>query len=207
MSELQRVAFAYSRSRPYGLFGVTFYWVTVPAARSRSSSQRCVARARHPVEYLESRYHPLIRQLFAWQACPSKSSTTPSRSSPSHLSARPSHPLQQGCLVVLIMLPTPSWRAVGRTVTDFLRSSSEAPSESLPRAITPPYRNRRRRQLIHAAPAGFVCPLTAEYNGLYMAAHSSSTAWFSVNWGRVQRLLLLPPKRRKEGRLARRGPT
>lgn len=59
----------------YGFVGITLLWVAIPATlfgvlflavkwrRARISS---------PVEYLEKRYSPLLRQIFAWQGVPVK---------------------------------------------------------------------------------------------------------------------------------------
>ena len=59
----------------YGFVGITLLWVAIPATlfgvlflavkwrRARISS---------PVEYLEQRYSPLLRQIFAWQGVPVK---------------------------------------------------------------------------------------------------------------------------------------
>lgn len=57
----------------YGWVAVSLYWVTVPAALvSVMLFSRRWRRARidSPVEYLETRYNPLVRQLFAWQGIP-----------------------------------------------------------------------------------------------------------------------------------------
>lgn len=59
----------------YGMFGVTVYWVTVPATLfSLIFFARRWRRARvtSPVEYLETRYSPALRQVFAWQGIPVK---------------------------------------------------------------------------------------------------------------------------------------
>lgn len=57
----------------YGWVSVTLYWVTVPAMLiSVFLLARRWRRARigSPVEYLEERYSPAVRQVFAWQGIP-----------------------------------------------------------------------------------------------------------------------------------------
>lgn len=59
----------------YGLVGVALYWVTVPAAFFSThffATRWRRARIHSPVEYLESRYSPAVRQVFAWQGVPVK---------------------------------------------------------------------------------------------------------------------------------------
>ncbi len=57
----------------YGWVAVSMYWVTVPAALFSVlffAVRWRRARVVSPVEYLESRYNPAVRQLFAWQGVP-----------------------------------------------------------------------------------------------------------------------------------------
>ncbi|HOQ87221.1 MAG TPA: hypothetical protein PLQ89_16020, partial [Phycisphaerae bacterium] len=59
----------------YGLIGVTIYWVTVPATLFSViffAGRWRRARLTSPVEYLETRYSPALRQVFAWQGIPVK---------------------------------------------------------------------------------------------------------------------------------------
>lgn len=59
----------------YGMFGVTVYWVTVPATLFSLiffAHRWRRARVTSPVEYLETRYSPTLRQVFAWQGIPVK---------------------------------------------------------------------------------------------------------------------------------------
>ncbi len=57
----------------FGLVSLTLYWVTVPACLISTLLlarrwQRAVALT--PIEFLEKRYHLLVRQLFAWTGVP-----------------------------------------------------------------------------------------------------------------------------------------
>jgi len=57
----------------YGWVAVTLYWVTVPATIFSVmffAKRWRRARIDSPVEYLETRYSPLLRQLVAWQGVP-----------------------------------------------------------------------------------------------------------------------------------------
>ena len=59
----------------YGWVGVTLLWVAVPAtifSVTLFAKRWRRARIDSPVEYLETRYGPLLRQLFAWQGIPVK---------------------------------------------------------------------------------------------------------------------------------------
>ncbi|HOA75369.1 MAG TPA: hypothetical protein PL151_10615 [Phycisphaerae bacterium] len=77
MSSFSAFAFiAYSGlAYKYGLLGVTVYWVTVPATLFSVlffATRWRRARLTSPVEYIETRYSPLLRQVFAWQGIPVK---------------------------------------------------------------------------------------------------------------------------------------
>ena len=57
----------------YGWVAVTLFWTAVPATLVSViffSKKWRRARIDSPVEYLEMRYNPLIRQLFAWEGLP-----------------------------------------------------------------------------------------------------------------------------------------
>ncbi|MGI6461273.1 MAG: sodium:solute symporter family protein [Candidatus Hydrogenedentales bacterium] len=57
----------------YGWVGVTLLWVAVPATLFSVllfAKRWRRARIDSPVEYLETRYNPLLRQIFAWQGIP-----------------------------------------------------------------------------------------------------------------------------------------
>ncbi len=57
----------------YGWVAVTLFWVTIPATVVGVlffASRWRRARIDSPVEYLESRYSPAVRQLFAWEGIP-----------------------------------------------------------------------------------------------------------------------------------------
>jgi SSS family transporter len=77
MSSFSAFAFVFysALSYKYGMFGVTVYWVTVPATLFSLvffANKWRRARIDSPVEFVETRYSPGLRQLFAWQGIPVK---------------------------------------------------------------------------------------------------------------------------------------
>lgn len=59
----------------YGFVGITLLWVAIPATLFSVlflAAKWRRARISSPVEYLEQRYNPLLRQIFAWQGVPVK---------------------------------------------------------------------------------------------------------------------------------------
>jgi len=75
MSSFSAFAFVFysALAYKYGMVAVTLYWVTVPATIFSVvlfAKKWRRARIDSPVEYLETRYSPGLRQLFAWQGVP-----------------------------------------------------------------------------------------------------------------------------------------
>ena len=75
MSSFSVFAFVYfsALAFKYGWVAVTLYWVTIPATVFSVvlfAKKWRRARIDSPVEYLETRYSPGLRQLFAWQGVP-----------------------------------------------------------------------------------------------------------------------------------------
>ncbi|MBN1491397.1 MAG: hypothetical protein JXA69_15895 [Phycisphaerae bacterium] len=71
MSSFSAFAFIFysALAYKYGWVGVTLFWVSVPATLvsvTFFSARWRRARIDSPVEYLESRYSPILRQSFAW---------------------------------------------------------------------------------------------------------------------------------------------
>lgn len=57
----------------YGWVGITLFWVSVPATTMSVilfATRWRRARINSPIEYLETRYSPAVRQLFAWHGIP-----------------------------------------------------------------------------------------------------------------------------------------
>lgn len=77
MSSFSVAAFVFypSMCYRYGWVGVTLLWVAVPATIFSTvffAKRWRRTRIDSPVEYLETRYSPVLRQLFAWQGVPVK---------------------------------------------------------------------------------------------------------------------------------------
>ncbi len=77
MTSFSAFAFVFYSAVAYecGWVAVTLFWVTIPAATVSTilfSARWRRARIDSPVEYVETRYSPLLRQLFAWQGVPVK---------------------------------------------------------------------------------------------------------------------------------------
>lgn len=59
----------------HGFVGITLLWVAIPATLFSAvflAHKWRRARIESPMEYLEDRYSPLLRQLFSWQGIPTK---------------------------------------------------------------------------------------------------------------------------------------
>lgn len=59
----------------YGFVGITLLWVAIPATLFSAiflARKWRRARIESPMEYLEHRYSPVLRQLFSWQGVPTK---------------------------------------------------------------------------------------------------------------------------------------
>jgi len=77
MSSFSVAAFVFYPGLAYrhGWVGITLLWVAVPATLFSAllfGIRWRRARIESPTEYLETRYSPLLRQLFAWQGVPVK---------------------------------------------------------------------------------------------------------------------------------------
>ena len=77
MTSFSVAAFVFYPSLCYrhGWVGVTLLWVAVPATLISAllfAKKWRRARIDSPVEYIETRYSPVLRQLFAWQGVPVK---------------------------------------------------------------------------------------------------------------------------------------
>lgn len=205
MSSFSAFAFvAYSAlAYKYGLVGVTFYWVTVPAAAFGVIffAQRWRrARINSPVEYLESRYNPAVRQLFAWQGVPVKIIDDGLKvfAIGAFLSAALNVPLKQGMFWSSVIMLSYTfmgglWAVV---VTDFLQFvvMMAAVLILFPLAFQRAFEQTGGLQgFIDQAPAGFFGFVNEEYNTAYMltAVVLYCLSW-SVNWGLVQRYYCVP---------------
>jgi SSS family solute:Na+ symporter len=208
MSSFSAFAFvAYSGlAYKYGFFGVTFYWVSVPAAAFGViffATRWRRARISSPVEYLESRYNSAVRQLFAWQGVPQKIIDDALKvvAIGMFLATALDIPLKQGMFwsSVIMLAYTFMGGLWAVTVTDFLQFvvMMLAVLILFPLSFQAAFdKTGGLSQMIENAPEGFFRPLTAEYNWVYMAtAVVLYCLSYSVNWGLVQRYYCVPTEK------------
>jgi len=187
----------------YGLVGVTLLWVAVPA---------CVfgvvlfakkwrrARIDSPVEYLEMRYSPVLRQLFAWQGVPVKMVDDGLKlvSIGIFISVGLGIPLWASMLgaggIMLVYTCLGGLWAVA--VTDFVQFVilTVAILIVLPLSIG---RAGGLEAVVQGAPEGFFNLTTDKYGWIYVALLSLlyCLAWSSINWSLIQRYYCVPNER------------
>jgi len=208
MSSFSAFAFVIYSGLAYkhGFFGVTFYWVTVPAAAFGViffAKRWRRARISSPVEYLESRYNPAVRQLFAWQGVPVKIIDDALKvvAIGTFLATALDIPLKDGIFwsSVIMLAYTFMGGLWAVTVTDFLQFVVMMLAVlilfplSFQAALD---KTGGLSQMVEQAPAGFFWPLTEEYNWAYMAAAVVLYCLsYSVNWGLVQRYYCVPTEK------------
>ncbi|MEP0844957.1 MAG: sodium transporter [Phycisphaerae bacterium] len=208
MSSFSAFAFVFysSLAYQYGLVGVTLYWVTVPAAAFGViffATRWRRARIHSPVEYLENRYNPLVRQLFAWQGVPVKIIDDGLKvfAIGSFLSAALSVPLEQGMFWSAVIMLSYTfmgglWAVV---VTDFLQFVVMMAAVLI---LFPLSFQRAFQQtgglagFVEAAPPGYFGLAHAEFNAVYLITAVVLYALSSsINWGLVQRYYCVPDER------------
>lgn len=208
MSSFSAFAFvAYSAlAYKYGMVGVTFYWVTVPAAAFGViffAARWRRARINSPVEYLETRYNPVVRQLFAWQGVPVKviDDALKVLAIGTFLSTALGVELWQGMLgsSLIMLLYTFMGGLWAVVVTDFLQFivMMAAVLILFPLAFQKALGMTGGLDgFIDQAPPGFFNLVNEQYNGVYMATAVVlyCLSW-SVNWGLVQRYYCVPTER------------
>ncbi len=208
----------------YGLVGVALYWVTVPAAFFSTvffSHRWRRARIQSPVEYLESRYSPAVRQVFAWQGLPVKVfddalkliaigtflvtliSGHQAMSPDETTSALQKTILWAGGIMLAYTFMGGLWAVM---ITDFMQFivQSTAVVILFPLAFAYAFSKVGVSGFIENAPPGFFSITHAEYDWVYLA--STIVLYFlsySVNWSLVQRFYCVPNEKdaRKVGYL------
>ncbi|HPD28609.1 MAG TPA: sodium/solute symporter [Phycisphaerae bacterium] len=208
MSSFSAFAFvAYSGlAYKYGIFGVTFYWVTVPAAAFGVvffATRWRRARISSPVEYLESRYDSAVRQLFAWQGIPQKIIDDALKivAIGMFLATALNVPLKQGMFwsSVIMLAYTFMGGLWAVTVTDFLQFvvMMLAVLILFPLSLQAAFdKTGGLSEMIETAPAGFFKPYTGDFNWVYLAtAVVLYCLSYSVNWGLVQRYYCVPTEK------------
>jgi solute:Na+ symporter, SSS family len=179
----------------YGWVGVTLLWVAVPATVfSVLLFARRWRRARidSPVEYLETRYNPVFRQLIAWQGIPVKMVDDGLKlvaigtflSVSLGLDIKTSM-IGSGLIILLYTFMGGLWAV---TVTDFIQFvvMSVAVLILIPLSINAIGGWEQLGKLHPDQVGGF---FTDEYNWLYVVLLSLlyCVSWSSVNWPLIQR--------------------
>jgi SSS family transporter len=192
----------------YGWVAVTLFWVTVPAAAFGTvafASRWRRARIDSPVEYLETRYSPALRQLLAWQGVPVKLIDDALKlvATAQFLSAGVGLDLQDGILWAggIMLLYTFMGGLWAVAVTDFIQFVVLAVAVIilLPLAMA---RVGGPSGFVEGAPAGFFHPFQGSFDAFYFLSMGvlMCLSW-SVNWGLVQKYYCVPTERdaRKTG--------
>ena len=206
----------------YGWVGITLLWVAVPATLFSVflfAKKWRRARIDSPVEYLEARYSPLLRQVFAWQGVPVKivddalklvaigifvavGLSLPEIESLRsvgvlerlHLHRPEVYSMVAAALIMLIYTFLGGLWAVA--VTDFIQFIvlSVALVIVLPLSIA---RVGGVGQFIAHAPDGFFQWTSPEYPWAYIVLLILlyCLAWSSINWSLIQRYYCVPRER------------
>lgn len=205
MSSFSVAAFVFYPSLCYrhGWVGVTLLWVAVPAtlfgvlffaARWRR------ARVDSPVEYLETRYSPLLRQLFAWQGIPVrmiddgiKLVATGTFISVCVGVGKAESILAAGVLILLYTFMGGLWAVA---VTDFIQFVvlTAAVLIILPMSVV---RAGGMNAILESVPDGFFRLTAPEFGWGYIIPLVAlyALAWSSINWSLIQRYYCVPKER------------
>lgn len=187
----------------YGWVGVTLLWVAVPATLFSAlffAVRWRRARIDSPVEYLETRYSPALRQLFAWQGVPVKVIDDGIKifAIGSFISAGLGFPMRETMLAAgLIMLVYTFMGGLWAvTVTDFVQFVvlTVAILIILPLSVG---RAGGLAQMIESAPEGFFRLTAPEYGWHYVIPLILlyCLAWSSINWPLIQRYFCVPKEK------------
>ena len=186
----------------YGWVSVTLFWVTVPATIVNVlffAKKWRRARIDSPVEFLEARYGPAVRQLFAWQGIPVKIIDDGLKL------------IAIGTFIAVALGMDIRWCMLGAgliilvytfmgglwavTVTDFVQFvvMSAAIAIILPLSLM---EAGGLSGFFDNAPKGFFTLITGEYSWLYIAANIFMfTLGYGVNWTLIQRYYCVPKER------------
>ncbi len=206
MSSFSVAAFVFYPGLCYrhGWVGVTLLWVAIPAVLFSAyffSARWRRARIDSPVEYLETRYSGLLRQLFAWQGVPVKMiddgiklvATGTFVSIATGLDIRYSI-ISIGAIILLYTFMGGLWAV---TVTDFIQFVVLAVGVIiiLPLSISEAgglaaiFNSERTEDFFHLTSAEFgwsyIIPLVLLY----------ALAWSSTMWPLIQRYYCVPKER------------
>lgn len=205
MSSFSVAAFVFYPGLCYrhGWVGVTLLWVAIPAtlfsvyffgARWRR------ARIDSPVEFLETRFGRVLRQLFAWQGVPVKMVDDGIKlvATGTFISIAVGMPIEWSIIGagVIILLYTFMGGLWAVTVTDFLQFVvlSVGVLIILPLSIA---KAGGFNTIINNAPEGFFRLTSDEFGWTYVipAIALYALAWSSIMWPLIQRYYCVPTER------------
>jgi len=187
----------------YGWVGITLLWVAVPAtffSATFFAARWRRARIDSPVEYLETRYSSLVRQLFAWQGVPVKIiddgiklfATGTFISICVGLDIRISV-FAAGSIILVYTFMGGLWAVA---VTDFIQFVvlTVGILVILPLSIV---RAGGVGAILEQAPEGFFRPVTEEFGWTYVIplVLLYALAWSSINWSLIQLYYCVPRER------------
>ena len=205
MSSFSVAAFVFypSLCYRYGFVGVTLLWVAIPATLFSTllfATRWRRARVSSPVEYLENRYSPLLRQLFAWQGIPVRIIDDGMKllATATFISLCVGLPPAQSILFTggIILLTTFLGGLWAVAVTDFVQFVvlTAAVLILLPLSVM---KAGGLSTLISALPEGFLRLTAPEYGWGYVISLilMYALAWSSINWSLIQRYYCVPRER------------
>ena len=187
----------------YGWVGVTLLWVAVPATLFSVllfAKRWRRARIDSPVEYLETRYSPAVRQVFAWQGIPVKVIDDGIKlvaigtfiSVGLGLGMKESM-LGAGLIMLAYTFMGGLWAVA---VTDFIQFIvlTAALLVVLPLSLR---EAGGINAFINNAPEGFFRLTCPEYSWIYVGllAVLYCLAWSSINWPLIQRYYCVPKEK------------
>lgn len=190
----------------YGWVGVTLLWVAVPATLFSVllfAKKWRRARIDTPVEYLETRYSPALRQIFTWQGAPVKIIDDGIKlvAIGTFVSVGLGVDMKTSMIVsgVIILLYTFMGGLWAVAVTDFVQFVVLAVAIVivLPLSIA---KTGGMGSFLDNAPDGFFDLTSPEYPWIYiiLLAALYCLAWSSINWPLIQRYYCVP--REKDAR-------
>ncbi len=205
MSSFSVAAFVFYPSVCYrfGWVGVTLLWVAVPAtifSATLFAGRWRRARVDSPVEYLETRYSPLLRQLFAWQGVPVRLIDDAIKlvAVAGFISICVGVDMRISVVVagILILAYTLMGGLWAVAVTDFIQFVvlTVAILVILPLSIL---RGGGIAGIIERVPEGFFNLTSPEFDWAYVLPLILlyALAWSSINWSLIQRYYCVPTER------------
>lgn len=205
MSSFSVAAFVFYPGLCYrhGWVGVTLLWVAIPAtifSVMLFAVRWRRARIDSPVEYLETRYSPFLRQLFAWHGIPVRmvddgiklTATATFISICADVSLNTSI-LAAGIIILIYTFMGGLWAV---TVTDFIQFVvlTVGIIIILPLSII---KAGGLGTVISQAPEGFFGLTSEEFGWSYVIPLilMYALAWSSINWSLIQRYYCVPTER------------